>query len=206
MRKLLLLCGFLLCMSLTAVAQDSNGALDVSSPASDTASPSSLSVSDREPWQLEAGFQYQHYKVLGETFHNLGFNSSITRYLNDWFGVEGTVIAGFGHAGPTPTVPATLDAKSFFVGGGPHIALSNRSRFEPWGHVIAGLEHFRFSQTNNKIGLGSNSAVGFLAGGGVDYKIGGRAYWRVQADFIGSHFGDVTQTNYSFGTGLVFNF
>ena len=103
MRKLLLLCGAVLCLSLTAVAQDAPAALDASSPASEPAAPAALSPSDREPWQLGIGYQYQHYKVLGQTFHDNGFNTDITRYLNDWFGVEGTVAMGFGNIGTPPS-------------------------------------------------------------------------------------------------------
>jgi len=207
MSKLFILCGALLCLSLTASAQDSTAAFDASSSAAEPAAsaaepaaPASLLPSDREPWQLGVGFQYQHYTPFYLNFHDLGFNTEVTRYLNNWFGVEGTVVMGFGNTGTTPS----RDAKSFFIGGGPHIAFANGSRFEPWGHVLVGWERFRFTESNI---LGDNSAVAFMAGGGVDYKIGERAYWRVQGDFIGSRIGTTSiNRDYSFGTGLVFNF
>lgn len=201
MHKLLLLCGAVLCLSLTAMAQDAPAALDASSPASEPAVPAALNPSDREPWQLGIGYQYQHYNVLGQTFHNNGFNTELTRYLNDWFGVEGTIAMGF--AGNTGA-PLKLKAKSLFLGGGPHVALHNNSRFEPWVHVLVGWQHFRFTQTAKL--LGSNSALGFMGGGGVDYKLRERVYWRIQADYIGTHFQSTRQSNYSFGSGLVFNF
>lgn len=199
MSKLLVLCGAFLCLSLTAAAQESTAAFDASSPAGEPAAPAALYPSDREPWQLGIGFQYQHFKVLGQNFHTFGFNSDITRYLNNWFGVEGTAVMVFGHTGTTPN----LTAKSLFLGGGPHIAVPNNSRFEPWFHVLAGWERLRFTQTSK---VGANSAPLFMGGGGVDYKLGGRAYWRVQGDFIGTRFGPTIEKNYSFGTGLVFNF
>ena len=199
MRRLLFLCGAVLYLSLTAVAQDAPAALDASSPASEPAAPAALSPSNREPWQLGIGYQYQHYQVLGQTFHDHGFNTDLTRYLNDWFGVEGAVAMGFGDT----ETPVELTAKSLFVGGGPHVAIHNNSRFEPWAHVLVGLQHFRFTQTDL---IGSNSALGFMAGGGVDFKLGERVYWRIQADYIGTHFQSTTQTNYSLGSGLVFNF
>jgi hypothetical protein len=199
MRKFLVLCAAFFCLSLTAAAQDSTAAFDASSPASEPAAPASLIPAERTPWQLGVGFEYLHFKILGQSFHNLGYNAAVTRYLNNWFGVEGTVVAGFGHTGSNPS----LDAKSFFIGGGPHIAVYNAGRVEPWFHVIAGWERFRFTQTST---LGAEAALGFLAGGGVDYKLGGRAYWRVQGDYIGSRFGGKIQTNYSVGTGFVLNF
>ena len=199
MRKLFVLCGAFLCLSLTAAAQESAPAFDPGSPAAEPAAPASLTPPDREAWQLGIGFQYQHFGVLGQSFHTLGYNADITRYLNNWFGVEGTVSLGFGSYGSAPS----LTAKSLFVGGGPHIALNNNSRFEPWFHVLAGLQHFRFSQGPV---LGSNSTIGFVGGGGVDYKFGGRASWRVQGDFIGTRFGSSIEKSYSIGTGLILNF
>jgi hypothetical protein len=187
---------------MTAVAQDAPTAFDASSPASEPAAPVSFQPSDRAAWQLGIGYQYQHFKILGQTFHDHGYNTDLTLYLNDWFGVEGTAVMGFGSIG----APLNITAKSFFVGGGPHIAVHNDSRIEPWVHVLVGWEHFRFSQTNNVIGLGSNSALGFMGGGGVDFKLFPRTYWRVQGDAIGSHFGNTRQVNYSVGTGIVFNF
>ena len=202
MRKVLVLCGVFLCLSMTAAAQDAPAAFDASSPAGEPAAPVTFYPPDRAPWQLGTGYQYQHYKVLGQAFHNSGFHTDVTRYLNDWLGLEGAVTMGFGHIG----APLNIVAKSLFVGGGPHIAAHNNSRYEPWSHVLVGLQHFRFAQTNNVIGLGSNSALGFMGGGGVDLKLGRGISWRVQADFIGTRFQSATQANFSFGSGLVFNF
>jgi opacity protein-like surface antigen len=201
MRKLILLCGAVLCLSFTAAAQDSTPALDSASPTSEAALPASLSPSDRQPWQLGIGYQYQGYrKVLGQNFHNNGFNGDVTRFLNDWIGLEGTAVMGFGNTG----APLHLTAKSVFLGGGAHIAVHNSSRLEPWAHALVGWQHFRFTQTSSL--LGSNSALGYMLGGGADFKLSGRLYWRVQGDYIGTHFQSANQSNYSFGSGIVFNF
>ena len=198
MRKLTILCSALFLFSLTASAQDSTAAFDATNSAGEPAAPASLIPADREPWQLGVGFQYLHFKVLGQNFHNFGYKADVTRYLSNWFGVEGVVVAGFGHTGNN------IDAKSFFIGGGPHVSLYNANHFEPWVHVIGGWERFRFTQGG---GLGSNSHAAFQAGGGVDYKISsGRIYWRVQGDYIGMNLGTGISSNYSIGTGLVLNF
>jgi hypothetical protein len=200
MRKLSILCVALFGLSLTASAQDSTAAFDAASSSSEPAAPASLMPADREPWQLGLGFQYLQFNVLGQKFHDLGYKADVTRYLNNWFGLEGTVIAGFGHVSSSPKT----DAKSFFIGAGPHISIYNSRHFEPWAHVVLGWEHFRFTQTNT---LGSISHAAFMGGGGVDYKIGeGRIYWRIQGDYIGTNVGPKLATNYSFGTGVVFNF
>lgn len=200
MRKLSILCAALFFLSLTASAQDSTVAFDASNSGSEPPVPASLIPEDREPWQIGVGFQYLHFGVLGQSFHDFGYQAGVTRYLTNWFGVEATAVAGFGHTGSSPN----LVAKSFFIGAGPHISLHDYNHFEPWVHVIGGWEHFRFTQTNT---LGSNSHAAFLAGGGIDYKIGaGRLYWRVQGDFIGTNVGPSFSKNYSVGTGFIFNF
>lgn len=200
MRKLSVLCAALFCLSLTASAQDSTAAFDASNTASEPAAPSSLIPADREPWQLGVGFQYMHFDVLGQEFHDLGYQADVTRYFNNWFGVEGTVVGGFGHTGPN----SSIVAKSFFIGGGPHLSLYHSSHIEPWIHALGGWERFRFTQSAT---LGVNSHAAFWAGGGVDYRIGGgRIAWRVQGDYIGMNFGPKIGTNYAFGTGLVLNF
>ena len=96
MRKLSILCAALFCFSFTASAQDSTAAFDASSPAGEPAAPASLIPADREPWQLGAEFQYLQFNVLGQNFHDFGYQADVARYLNNWFAVEGTAIAGFG--------------------------------------------------------------------------------------------------------------
>jgi hypothetical protein len=200
MRKSLILCVALLSISVTASAQDSSAALDMSSSESMPAAPAPLIPADREPWQLGVGFQYLHFAVLGQTFHDFGYQADVTRYFSNWFGLEGTAIAGFGHTDANSNV----DAKSLFLGGGPHVTLWNTAHLEPWVHVLAGWERFRFTQGS---AFGVNSHAAFMAGGGLDYKIGsGRLYWRVQGDFIGTNVGPSFSKNYSIGTGLVLHF
>ncbi|HEV2522249.1 MAG TPA: hypothetical protein VGT24_07690 [Candidatus Acidoferrales bacterium] len=200
MRQCLFVCAALICFSMPAAAQDSAATFDASSALSEPAVPVSFTPPDRAPWQLGVGFQYLHYSILGTPFHNFGFKADITRYMTNWFGVEGATVAGFGHAGSSPS----LDAKSFFIGGGPHVSVYNSPRLEPWVHVLVGWERFRFTQTAT---LGANSGVAVYAGGGVDYKFGGgRLYWRVQGDYIGARIASTMTTNYAFGTGLILNF
>ncbi len=204
MSRILTLCAGILFLSLAAGAQDFTAALDATSPTAEAAAPApapaSLYPSERYPWQLGMGFQYQHYNTLGFTFHDEGFNTDLTRYLNNWFATEFNTTMGYGHTGGSPS----FVAKSFFVGGGPHVAVHNGSKMEPWGHVLIGLERFRFTEYNS--GIGNNSALGFMVGGGVDYKFYSRVYFRIQADYIGTHFQSAMQKNYSGGAGLVFNF
>jgi hypothetical protein len=197
MIRFLMLCGAFLCLSLTAAANDSAVAPDASSSASAPAAPAPISLlpSDREPWQGAIGFKYQHMKAYGQSFYNLGMSVDVTRYVNNWLGFEGGIVPCFGHPGP--------GACSIFIGGGPHIVWTNKTRYEPWMHVLPGIEHLRFAQNANQ---GSNTAFAFTTGGGVDIKFYGKLSWRVQADYIGTHFQSTFHNNYSIGTGAVLNF
>jgi opacity protein-like surface antigen len=115
-------------------------------------------------------------------------------------GAEGAVTAGFGgYTGGNPS----LDAKTLFLGAGPHIALENTSRFEPWVHGLVGWDHLRFTQTAT---LGSNSALGYMLGGGVDFRLTPKIFWRFQGDYVGTNFQSSLQSNYSTGTGVVLYF
>ena len=165
---------------------------------------------NHSPIQIGIGYQYSNYSALGTKFHNHGENVTFAYHLFDPLtgassritaSLEGALATGFnGHASG---FPSSVDAKSMFLGGGPHLTLESSSRFEPWVHLLVGLDHLRFTQTST---LGTENAFGFLAGGGVDIKLAGPVAWRVQADYLGTHFSSWIQSNYSFGTGVVFNF
>ncbi len=210
MGKIAILCGIFLCFSLTAAANDTDGTPDagstVSEPAAPSPAPVHFSPSDRDTWQLGAGFQYDHFSAYKLNFHELGYHADMTRYLSNYIGLEAALQTGFGHTGTLPTIPRSLDAKSLFIGGGPHISVAVRGRVEPWVHVLVGLEHFRFTQTNSVLGLGSNSSLGLMAGGGADFKIVPHIAVRVQGDYLGTHFQSTFQTNYDIGTGVVLSF
>jgi hypothetical protein len=203
MRKILLYCTCALCLSFIAVKPS------IAGPCSpDTNEAAAIYVPDRGCADVGFGYQYQGYDVLGRTFHDNGFNVDFGVHLFDWLtgaegrltvGAEATTAFGFGHTGGAPD----LDAKSLFVGGGPHISIQSRSRFEPWIHVLPGLQHFRFTQGPV---LGSNSAFGFMAGGGLDIRVNRGMYWRVQGDYIGTTFQSSEQSSYSVGTGLILYF
>src|SRR5271157_4803038 len=105
-----------------------------------------------DPWQVSFGLQYNRDNLLGSPFNTYGLNVSGTRFFGKWFGVEAQMGTGFlGTTGKT-TTPPSLSVKSIFFGAGPRVALRTGSRYEPWLHVVAGLEHYRFSQTAGLLG------------------------------------------------------
>ncbi len=185
MRKLLICCGAVLVLSL---CRANPAAAD---PCGSVKEAPGIYVPDQGCYEIGVGYEYQHFDVFGTTFHNNVYNANVSRHLFDWLtgaagrlsvGAEVAVNAGFG--GNTSGTPS-LNAKSLFVGAGPHLAIETRSRLQPWVHGLVGLEHFRFTQTNL---LGSNNALGFMVGGGVDVRVAPRLAWRVEGDFVGTKF------------------
>jgi hypothetical protein len=202
MRKLLVFCGAMLCLTLPAAAQEISAVPDAASPASETMNTSWLTPADRDPWQLTVGFQYSNFGVLPQRFSSYGYTLDIARYLNKQVALEGLGSFGFGGE----PVPPNGHTVSLFAGGGPHISFGNTDRWEPWAHVLVGVQHFRATQGAV---FGNNTHLAFMAGGGADYKFAPRAFWRFQVDFVGSKFAlgkSSFDKSISIGTGLVLNF
>jgi len=45
-----------------------------------------------------------------------------------------------------------------------------------------------------------------MLGGGLDFKLKPNIAWRVQADYLGTDFQSLIESNYSVGTGVIFRF
>jgi hypothetical protein len=165
---------------------------------------SSAAQHEDDPWQIAIGYQYNRDNLLGSPFNTHGVNFSLARYFGRWFGVEAQMGVGFlGNTGQT-TTPPNLGAKSLFVGGGPRLAYRNRSRYEPWVHLVVGMEHLRFTQTAGL--LGSNNAIAGDAGGGVDIYLKPHISLRLEGDAIGSRFFAVNQRSFQIVGGFVLGF
>jgi len=203
MHRFMVLCGMVLSLCLSAVVPSFAG------PCTEQNEAPGIFVPERGCFELGVGYQYQHFNVLGTKFHTNGYSANLGMHLLDLItggdgrltlGAEGTVTAGFGgNTGGNPS----LDVKSLFLAAGPHIAIENASRFEPWVHGLVGWQHLRFTQTAT---LGSNSALGYMVGGGIDIRLKPRVYWRFQGDYLGTHFNSGLQSNYSTGTGILLYF
>lgn len=204
MRKILIFCGAVLSLSLGVAAPS------IAGPCSQQTEAPGIFVPDRGCAEFGFGYQYQSYhNLLGRKFHTNGYNVDVGVHLFDWLtGASGRLTvsaegnAAFGFGGRTTGVP-TLKAKTMFLGAGPHIAIENTSRFEPWVHVLVGLERFRFSQNPP---FGSNSDLGYMAGGGLDVRLNRAVYWRFQGDYLGTRFQSREQSHYSVGSGILFYF
>ena len=170
------------------------------------AEPRYNSHNEREfyPWELAIGYQYNRANLLGSPFNTHGMNLDLARFFGRWFGLEAQVGAGFlGNTGQS-SVPPNLAVKSFYVGGGPRLALRNHSRYEPWIHLTVGMEHYRFTQTAGL--LGSNTAPAGDAGCGLDVYMKPHIALRVEADAVASRFFSTSQRSFQVVGGLVLSF
>jgi hypothetical protein len=202
----LLVVASVLAFSMGAAAQDLSVSVTPSTPAGAAADPPAFKSGTEYPMRVGISYQFTQFRdEHGLTFHNNGINTDFTGYLGHDFAVEGDVAVGFGTAVFTNTnsVKTTLDAKSVFYAGGVRIG-PERSRFQPWVHALIGGEHFEITQTSST--LGHNTGLGYELGAGADVKIGPRAFWRVEGDYLGTHIYAGNQLNYQISTGVAFSF
>jgi hypothetical protein len=202
MRRFVGLCGFVLCLAVSAGAQGPVGA--GSDPGQDSRPiPHSFIFEDAPTWQLSLSYQFNRINMTGTPFNTNGFSVGITRYFTPWFGVDGQGGFGFGNPGAA-VVPTCPCVKSIFAGGGPRLVYRNHTRLVPWVHFVGGMQHFKFAQTGGP--LGNNTSLAGMAGGGVDYPFTSHLAIRAQADEIFTRYFSVNQRHFQVVTGLVFTF
>lgn len=202
MRKLVILCAALLCVAALATAQDQPGS--AASPASAESAaapaaaphPSALS-SGMARWQVAVSYEYFRLRAAGATTNLNGFNTSVTYFANDWFGIEADGAGVFGSLTPT------FKEKLAFYGGGPHLAFRHSAKYQPWVHALFGGGHLSTTQT---VGPSSFNGVAIITGGGFDVMMSPRLGWRAQADYAGTRFAGVWQKNFQIKAGIVLNF
>ncbi len=203
MRKFLALFAAVLFFSVAAAAQDNSTAPATTSLASAAASPARYGASDQSRWAVGINYAFVRFRPgASDSFNLHGFNTSVTGYANDWFGLEGDVGGSFGDTpgtgGPGPFLAGNLRAKLLTYSGGPHIVYRRNDRVQPWAHVLFGGAHFRFTSSFNAFSL--------VAGGGLDYKLRPHIAWRIQGDFLGTRFFTTWQKSAQAQTGLVISF
>jgi len=147
-------------------------------------------------FQLGVGYSYLHFRSAPFNSNMSGLQTSLSYFLNDWFAVEGNTIAAFGSS-----VFGERSKALLFTGGGRLAWRDSRRRFEPWMHgLIGGLHMLPQTAAGGKVGFAVQ------AGGGVDYRLSGRASARFGGDYIRSQLYSASQNNFQIGGGLVINF
>lgn len=197
-RRFAICVGIALFLSVAAVAQDTSQPF----PLNNSTRPASLPQAAGfalTPWQFSIGYQYNQFNIRGALapFGTHGVNGSITRFFNRALGIEGSAGAGFGNSSPGET------AASVFWSGGVHFAYRTQHRYEPWVHALIGVEHFAFEQIPPPV---NPTALAWVAGGGVDYRLKSGWALRIQGDYLGTNFGSAFQRNFQIVGGGVWNF
>ena len=199
------LCGTVVCLWL-AVATPS-----LAGPCTEQSEAPGIFVPDRGLLlTLGLAIQYQHFDVLGTSFHNNGYNAGFRHAFIRYGHRRCRACDRRGRGYGCVRIWRQHRRKSLFEreialpqGHSPHIAIENESRFEPWIHGLVGWERLRFTQTAT---LGANSALGYMVGGGLDIRLTQKIYWRFQADYLGTNFQSSLQSNYSTGSGVILYF
>jgi opacity protein-like surface antigen len=165
-------------------------------PASPSPKPRFL-YGGRDDYRFQLGVGFDLYRFQNSVFNATGFGikTSVSYFLNDWLGVEGSVSTAF-----APTIFANEHVKTLLYGGGPKIAWRQR-KWEPWMHALFGGAHEQ-PQTQR----GSKNAFAMQLGGGADYRFNPRFSARLQGDYVRSTFWGQAQNNYEAAAGIVLHF
>jgi hypothetical protein len=171
--------------------------VDSADPAADPAPKPRFLYGGRDDyrWQLALGISWIRFRSSIFNASAVGTNTAVTYYLNDWFGVEGTVATGF-----APQIFDKEHVKLLFYGGGAKIAWRQR-RWEPWLHGIIGGMH-----EQPQTAAGGRNSFGIQAGGGADYRFNPRFSGRLEADYVRSQFFSQSQNNFQLAASVVIHF
>jgi hypothetical protein len=145
--------------------------------------------------QLSVGAAWFRFHSSVFNANAVGIQTTVTYFLNEWLGVEGSVTAAWG-----APINQGQDVKIAVYGGGPKIAWRQK-RWEPWVHALFGGAH----EEPQTASAGRNS-YSIMTGGGADYRQNPHVSFRVEADYVHTHFFSQSQNNFELSGGIVFHF
>jgi hypothetical protein len=146
-------------------------------------------------WELGLGVAWLRFRSSVFKASAVGIDASVVYYTNEWFGIEGDVLAVF-----APTIFSNEHVKIATYGAGPKIAWRQK-RWEPWVHGIFGGAH-----EQPQIAGQSRNTYTIKAGGGADYRWNPRISFRLEANYERTSFFKQSQNNLQLGGGFVFHF
>jgi hypothetical protein len=146
-------------------------------------------------WQLAIGADWIRFRSSIFNASAVGFNTSVTYFTNEWFGVEGNISTDF-----APQIFDREHVKLLVLGGGPKIAWRER-KWEPWLHAIIGFAHEQPQTADH-----SRNAFATKVGGGADYRFNQRFSGRLEGDWVRTMFFSQSQNNFELMGGVVFHF
>ena len=146
-------------------------------------------------WQLSLAAAWYRFRSNVFDASAVGVKTTVTYFLNDWFGLEGSFTGAF--------APAILNSETVrmgLYGAGPKIAWRQK-RWEPWAHGIFGGAH-----AHPQTAAGSQNSWSIMAGGGADYRWNPRLSFRLEGDYVRTGFYNQSQNNFQLAGGVVFHF
>jgi hypothetical protein len=154
------------------------------------------------PMHAQFGGLLPSGNVYGGVSYGQLTNAVVKQSYRGWNGsFEDLPFARFPHLG------LVADASGFYRSGvtqynfvgGPRLS-TNIGRFRPFVHAMAGIRHL------NSSGFVYNPIM-IDGGGGIDYKLFFKNFsWRVQGDYMHTHYLGATQNDYRASTGIVWRF
>lgn len=123
-----------------------------------------------------------------------GFEGSVEALPFTRFPRFGVVLDGSGYYRS-----GTIAVTQYLFLGGPRISF-HYGKWRPFVHAMAGIRHV------NSDGFIYNP-IAIDVGGGADYKLPFKNFsWRLQGDYVNSHYASAYQEDYRASTGIVWRF
>ena len=148
---------------------------------------------------------YGYVRPEGGQASLAGWHASFAGNMNNWFGVVGEFSGQYGSqtlsvAGPSAqTIEVEADVEFFSFGFGPRLTYRTES-VSPFVHALFGMAR------GNWEGLGKETSVGTVVGGGFEVKLAEHIGFRIiQADYVLTHFG-AREKNFRLASGFTFSF
>jgi opacity protein-like surface antigen len=154
-------------------------------------------------------FGYSYYNTSLATTQRVntnGWNASVEGKVLPWVGI----VADFdGHYGSQSfpvlcaitagkcSVSADFTEHNYLFG--PRVSVSV-AKIRPFAEALFGAGHVHVN------GITSDTSFATGVGGGVDYKLLPLLAWRLQVDYLHTHFFSATQNNVRVSTGVVVHF
>ena len=149
-------------------------------------------------WDLAAGYEYVHFTSAPFSANLSGLHTSLAYSLNEWFALEGSVVAAFGG---DVFAPGETAKYVLLTGGGRIYWNRAPKRWSPWAHALVGGAH-----VNPQVANSSKNGFAFQTGGGVDYFFNPRLSFRGEGDYLYTRLYSAHQNNFQIGVGFVLHF
>ena len=148
-------------------------------------------------WQLSLGFAWVRFRSSVFDSSEFGVKTTVTYFLNDWLGLEGSFTGAFGGA----ISAGGNDAKIALYGGGPKVAW-RKGRWEPWLHGIFGGAR----EGPQTAAAGGRNSYSIMAGGGADYRWNPHLSYRAEGDYVQTRLFHQNQASFLLAGGVVIHF